>query len=331
VSRYEEADLRRVATEGVARRRSKVSAESLVRPAADVESFAQLWDGLPSYLAARDLRSLARAIARARAGSRPIVWMLGAHTIKVGLGPILLCLVRERLATLLAVNGAFAIHDLELALWGHTSEEVEAGLHQGRFGMARETAAVLNAAAAEGARRGEGLGEAIGRALVERRSEWRAESVLGGCYEAGVPVTVHVAIGTDIVHQHPDFSGAATGEGSACDFRILAGHLKGMAGAVVVNVGSAVILPEVFLKAFSVAANLGARSEGLVTATLDFVRQYRPLRNVVERPPGPEGAGYYIVGHHEIMLPLLFQGIRLECQRLGDGTAGLARQVGGSS
>ena len=166
MSRYEEADLRRVATEGVARRRSKVSAESLVRPAADVESFAQLWDGLPSYLAARDLRSLARAIARARAGSRPIVWMLGAHTIKVGLGPILLCLVRERLATLLAVNGAFAIHDLELALWGHTSEEVEAGLHQGRFGMARETAAVLNAAAGF-VITGKAADLAAGRALAE--------------------------------------------------------------------------------------------------------------------------------------------------------------------
>lgn len=328
MSRYEEADLRRIATEGVAARRSKVSAESLARVADDPGSFAQLWDGLPPYLASRDLHALARAVAGARANGRPVVWMLGAHTIKVGLGPILLSLVREKLATLLAVNGAFAIHDLELALWGRTSEEVEAGLHEGRFGMARETAAVLNAAAVEGARREEGLGEAIGRALAERRPEWRAESVLGACFEAGVPVTVHVAIGTDIVHQHPDFSGAATGECSARDFRILAGHLREMAGAVVVNVGSAVILPEVFLKAFSVAANLGARSEGLVTATLDFVRHYRPLRNVVQRPPGPKGAGYYIVGHHEIMLPLLYQGIRLESLRLAEGTAGPGRPGG---
>lgn len=320
MSRYEEADLRRLATEAVAGRHSKVSAASLARPAADPGSFAQLWDGLPPHLAAEDLRALARAIAGAKVRGRPIVWMCGAHVIKVGLGPILLSLVREGWATLLAVNGAFAIHDLELALWGWTSEEVEAGLRQGRFGMVRETAAVLNAAASEGARRGEGLGEAIGRALAERRSEWHAESVLGAGFEAGIPMTVHVAIGTDIVHQHPDFSGAATGECSARDFRILAGHLKEMAGAVVVNVGSAVVLPEVFLKAFSVAANLGARSEGLVTATLDFVKHYRPLRNVVQRPPGPDGAGYFIVGHHEIMLPLLYQGIRLESLRLEEGT-----------
>lgn len=317
MSRYEEADLERLRTEPVAERASKVSAESLARPAADPGSFAQLWDGLPPYLAAEDLRALARAVVRARAGRRPVVWMLGAHSIKVGLSPILLSLVREDLATLLAVNGAFAIHDAELALWGRTSEEVDAGLHAGRFGMARETAEVLNGAAVEGVRRGEGLGEAIGRSLAERRSDWRTESVLGACYEAGIPVTVHVAIGTDIVHQHPGFSGAATGECSARDFRILAGHLREMAGAVVVNVGSAVILPEVFLKAFSVAANLGASSEGLVTAALDFVRHYRPLRNVVQRPPGPQGSGYYLVGHHEILLPLLHQGIRLERERRG--------------
>jgi len=320
MSRYEEADLAKVRRIGVTERASKVRAEELARPAAEVASFAQFWDGLPPHLGARDLRALAQAVVRARAKGRPVIWMFGAHAIKVGLSPVLISLVREDLATLLAVNGAFAIHDAELSLWGRTSEEVERELHQGRFGMVRETAEVLNGAAVEGSRRGEGLGEATGRVLAERRASWCAESVLGVCYEAGVPATVHVAIGTDVVHQHPEFSGAAFGETSARDFRILAAHLEEMAGAVAINVGSAVILPEVFLKAFSVAVNLGASAEGLVTASLDFVRQYRPLRNVVQRPPGPGGCGYYLVGHHEILLPLLQQGLRLERQRLtGEG------------
>jgi hypothetical protein len=319
MSRYPEADLRRVRTTPVSERVSKVRAESLARPASDPASFAGLWDGLPPYLAADDLRALARAIVGARARRRPVVWMFGAHVVKVGLSPVVLALAREDLATLIAVNGAFAIHDAELALWGRTSEEVEAGLHAGTFGMARETAEVVNGAAVEGARLGEGLGEAIGRALAARRAAWCTESVLGVCHEAGLPVTVHAAIGTDIVHQHPGFSGAAVGECSARDFRILAAHLSEMAGGVVVNVGSAVILPEVFLKAFSVAVNLGASSEGLVTASLDFVRQYRSQRNVVERPPGPGGRGYSIVGHHEILLPMLHQGLRLERSRLAAG------------
>jgi hypothetical protein len=321
MSRYDEADLTRVRRTRMAERDSRVDAGSLARPAADAGSFEQFWDGLPPQLAADDLRALARAIVAARRGSRPRVWMLGAHAVKVGLSPVLTSLVREGFASLLAVNGAFAIHDAELALWGRTSEDVGAGLHRGRFGMVRETAEFVNAAAREGAERGEGLGEALGRKLAERR----VESVLGTCYAAGVPATVHVAIGTDIVHQHPEFSGAATGETSARDFRILAAHLGGMAGGVVVNVGSAVVLPEVFLKAFSVAANLGASSEGLVTATLDFVRHYRPSRNVVERPTEAGGRGYYIVGHHEILLPLLHQGLALEWRRLSAPGAGQAQ------
>jgi hypothetical protein len=319
MSRYPEADLGKVKRIRMTERASKVRAEELARPAAEVDSFAQFWDGLPPLLGAGDLRALARAVVRARAKGRPVVWMFGAHVIKVGLSPVLISLVHEDLATLLAVNGAFAIHDAELALWGRTSEEVDQELHQGRFGMVQETAEVLNTAAVEGHRSGEGLGEATGRVLAGRRASWRAESVLGVCYQARVPATVHVAIGTDIVHQHPEFSGAAVGETSARDFRILAAHLKEMAGGVVINVGSAVVLPEVFLKAFSVAVNLGASAEGLVTATLDFVRQYRSQQNVVQRPPGPEGHGYYLVGHHEILLPLLQQGLRLERQRLTGG------------
>ncbi len=315
MGRYREASLEHLQRVAIGQRHSRVDAEFLARPAGQVDSFEQFWDGLPPVLAARDLRGLARAVVSARRGGRPVVWMFGAHVIKVGLTPILIRLLREDLATLVAVNGAFAIHDTELALWGVTSEDVAEELAAGRFGMACESTQLLNDCAREASERAEGLGEAIGRRVAGMRASWHAESVLGTCYEIAIPATVHVAIGTDITHQHPEFSGAATGDASARDFRILAAHLQDLAGAVVINVGSAVILPEVFLKAVSVAINLGASNEGLVTATFDFERQYRPARNVVERPVGRGGSGCYIVGHHEILLPLFLQGVLLERQR----------------
>ena len=324
MGRYFEADLARLARTSIHDRPAKVALDRAGRPPGQPDSFAALWDGLPDILAGRDLRRLAAAIVKARQDGRPVVWMFGAHAIKVGLAPLIVRLVREDLATLIAVNGAFAIHDAELALWGATSEEVAEALPQGTFGMTRETAQLMAQATREGAERAEGLGEALGRWLVARKGEWKGESVLGACYERELPVTVHLAIGTDIVHQHPEFSGAASGETSARDFRILAGHLLELKGAVVLNVGSAVILPEVFLKACSVAINLGASREGLVTATLDFAVHYRPMENIVRRPPGPGGAGYYLVGHHELLLPLLFQGLLLERQRLHPGGAGKA-------
>lgn len=315
MSRYREADLTKLRRVAISDRRSKVQREQLAVPAADPESFGRFWDGLPDILAARDLRRLVQAILRARQRGRPVVWMFGAHVVKTGLGPVLIRLLREDLATLFAVNGAFAIHDTELALWGVTSEEVADELASGRFGMTRETTQFLNAAATEAQRRTEGFGEAVGRCALEARTGWHAESVLGTCYELGIPATVHVAIGTDITHQHPEFSGAAVGDASARDFRILAGHLSDLENAVVLNVGSAVLLPEVFLKACAVALNLGASNTGLVTATLDFARQYRPAENVVRRPPGPGGEGLYLIGHHEILMPLLLQALLLERKR----------------
>ena len=313
MGRYAEADLSRVRRIPMDTRQSKVSGQMLARVPEDHRSFAQFWDGLPEVLAARDLRALAREVVRARRDGRPVIWMCGAHVIKVGLSPLLIDLFERSLGTLLAVNGAFAIHDAELALFGHTSEEVARELHEGRFGMVKETAAFLNGAVREAAERTEGFGEAVGRCLQE--VEVVRPSVLGSCYAGGVPVTVHVAIGTDIVHQHPDFDGAAAGDASARDFRIVAAHLREMAGAVVINVGSAVMMPEVFLKAFSVAVNLGASPDGLVTATLDFQKHYRPQQNVVDRPHPGAKQGYYLVGHHEILLPLLIQGILLEQER----------------
>ncbi len=315
MSRYREADLTALRRVGIADRHSKVRREQLAAPPSDPESFEQFWDGLPDVLAARDLRRLVQAILRARQRGRPVVWMFGAHVVKTALGPVLIRLLREDLATLFAVNGAFAIHDTELALWGVTSEDVADELAAGRFGMTRETAQFLNAAAIEAQRLGEGLGESIGRCALSSRASSHADSVLATCYELGVPATVHVAIGTDITHQHPEFSGAAVGDASARDFRILAAHLSDLENAVVLNVGSAVLLPEVFLKACAVALNLGASSAGLVTAALDFAKQYRPMENVVRRPPGPGGEGLYLVGHHEILLPLLLQALLLERKR----------------
>jgi hypothetical protein len=292
----------------------------LAHPPDTPESFSDFWDGLPDVLAARDLRRLAAAIVRARRAGRPVVWMFGAHVVKTGLAPVLVRLLREDFATLFAVNGAFVIHDCELALWGETSEDVGQELRHGRFGMVRETTEFVNGAAREAAEREEGFGEAAGRLLLAREREWRTESVLGRCYDLGIPATVHVAVGTDIAHQHPEFSGAAAGEASARDFRILAGHLRDLEGAVVINVGSAVILPEVFLKACSVAINLGASSAKLFTATLDFEKHYRPMENVVRRPLGDGGEGCYLVGHHEIMIPLLLQGLLLARTRAVAGT-----------
>ncbi len=316
MGRHPEIDVGKIRRISMSTRQSKVTPGMFVKLPTRPASFADFWDGLPQVLAGRDLRSLARAIAEARRQGRPVIWMMGAHVVKVGLGPLLIDLMERDLLTLLAVNGAFAIHDAELALWGHTSEEVADELHQGRFGMVRETSEVINGAAQEAADEELGLGEAIGRTLETRRSDGAGQSILGACYERKLPATVHVAIGTDIVHQHPEFSGAATGEASARDFRVFAAHLMEMAGAVVVNVGSAVLMPEVFLKAYSMARNQGASPEGLVTATLDVQRHYRPLNNVVQRPHPGERQGHYIVGHHEIMLPLLYQGILLEQDRL---------------
>jgi hypothetical protein len=326
MSRHPEADLSRLRRTTIAARASQVDAERLGRPAGDPRAFAELWDGMPRLLAAEELRRLVRAILAARAAGRPVVWMFGAHVIKVGLGPLLIRLLRERWVTLLAVHGAFAIHDAELALWGATSEDVAAELPAGRFGMARETAELLAEAAGEACRREEGFGEALGRLILVRREAWQAESVLGTAAELGVPATIHVALGTDIVHQHPEFSGAETGEASARDFRILAAHLAELEGAVVVNVGSAVILPEVFLKAASVAINLGAKNTRLHTATFDFAKHYRPSQNIVQRPPGAGGRGFYFLGHHEILLPLLHQGLLLEELRAADETARSGKQ-----
>lgn len=317
MNRHEEADLSKVRTISVRGRKSKVGSKTLYLPPEDPGDFAAFWSSLPDVLGAADLRAVVRAILASRGRGRPILAMVGAHVLKVGMGPGLIHMMREGLLTGIAMTGAGAIHDVELGLWGATSEDVAAELHEGRFGMARETAEAVNGAAIDARERHEGFGEALGRRLLSARPASGRVSVLAAARGLGLPATVHVAIGTDIVHQHPGFDGAATGEASARDFRILCGLATQLKGGTVLNLGSAVVLPEVFLKAYSVARNLGGDMTGITTAVFDFQRHYRPMENVVRRPTSGVGKGYYVIGHHEILLPLLIQACMVERRRRG--------------
>jgi deoxyhypusine synthase len=263
-------------------------------------------DGLPDILAARDLQAAAGAIAAALRARRPVILGMGAHPIKVGLGPVIVDLIaRGRLAAV-AMNGACLVHDFELAWGGRTSEDVGPGLDRGEFGMARETGVFLNRATHDGVAAGLGLGRAVGEAIRGARLPFARTSILAAAATAGIPATVHVAIGTDIIHMHPDADGAAIGEGSLRDFRLLAGVVAGLARGVYINLGSAVVLPEVFVKALNLARNVGHRVRDFTTIDMDFNRHYRPAVNVVGRPTAGSGRGIHLTGHHEIMFPLLW-------------------------
>ncbi len=303
--RWPEVDLAGIQAVPIASRGSKVQIADLAPAPDPTRPIGDFLDFLPRQLAAEGLRRLVGAILDAAAGGRPVVAMLGGHVVKVGASSALVALARRGVITAFAMNGAAAIHDFELAMWGKTSETVEETLDAGAFGMAGETAELMNAATAEGERQGIGLGEVLGQSLFALRAPYRDGSLLATGYELGIPVTVHVAIGTDILHQHPSASGRAIGETTFRDFRRLAAALRGLSGGVVLNLGSAVIMPEVFLKALSVVRNLGEPLSALTTANFDFQRHYRPGKNVLERPTRGIGEGIEIIGHHEIMLPLL--------------------------
>ena len=313
-ARAAEADLGLVRTVPIGRRANKVRAEEFAAPppaTAARRSFQAFLQSLPDSLVARDFLRVAGAVASAVRTGRGIVVMLGGHVVKTGLSPLLLDLARRGAITHLAMNGSAAIHDYEMARFGGTSEDVAAGLRDGTFGMAEETGRALNEAFVAGMADGIGMGEAVGRAL-EREAARDALahpelSLLLGARRLGVPVTVHAAIGAEIIHQHPAASGAAIGDTSHRDFRRLAASLPSLDdGGVVLNVGSAVIMPEVFLKALTIARNLGdGRPRNFVACDLDMLRHYRPRMNVVKRPTLDSGEGYEITGHHEIMVPLL--------------------------
>ncbi len=302
-------DRSRVRTIPARRRPSKVQLRSEARPHQPGAPFTAFLDGLPDLLGARDLRDAITAAARARSRGRPVLWGFGAHVIKVGLAPIVVDLLQRGFVSGILMNGAGCVHDLELAMMGATSEDVGPGLDDGSFGMARETAERLNAAIGRGAADGIGMGAAIGREILQGRYPHKARSILATAARLEVPVTVHAAIGTDIHHMHASADGAALGATSYRDFETLTGLVAMLEGGVYFNVGSAVILPEVFLKAVALARNLGHRVQRFTTVNLDFIRQYRPIVNVVERPTRTGGRGISLVGQHEILLPLLAAGL----------------------
>ena len=316
MTEYREADFSRLRTVPIAQRRNKVDPTLLAHPPGADTSFSAFWRSLPDILAARDLRAVAEDVARA-SGRRAVVVMLGGHVIKVGLGPLLVTLLERGVVTHVAMNGSAAIHDFELAAYGGTSEDVAAGLGDGTFGMAEETGHDMNAALAAGAAEEWGAGEALARALCRRTDlPGRAASVLVACAERHVPVTVHAALGAEIIHQHPAADGAAIGDTSHRDFRRLAASLPGLDnGGVVLNLGSAVIMPEVFLKALTIARNLDPpKPRNFTTCDMDMLRHYRPRVNVVIRPTSAGGNGYEITGHHEIMVPLLAWAVVTELE-----------------
>jgi len=315
---YREADLGRVRTVPVASRPNKLDPTLLASPPGDDRSFAAFLDSLPDVLAARDLRAVIAGVAGARRAGRAVVLLVGGHVIKVGLGPLLVDWLRRGVIGHLALNGAAAIHDFELAAFGGTSEDVESGLADGTFGMAEETGAEMNAAVAAADRAGQGMGEGLARALAGRAGLPGGEaSVLLAALRHDVPITVHAALGAEIIHQHPSADGAALGGTSLRDFRRLAGSLPALhQGGAVLNLGSAVVLPEVFLKALTVARNLEAgRPTHFLAADFDMQRHYRPRLNVVQRPTRAGGQGYLLTGHHELLLPLLFWGVARELDR----------------
>lgn len=302
---YEEFDLSDVRTYPLASRPSKARVEDFARPCLPGASVADLTAGLPDVLAAADFKAVVAAMAAAARAQRGLVWGLGAHVLKVGLGPVIVDLMERGLVSALATNGAAVIHDFEIAWAGATSEDVDAALGPGRFGVADETGRLLNAAINEGVASGMGLGQAVVAWLARERPRFAAQSVLAAAARLGVPVTVHVAIGTDVIHMHPAASGEALGAGSLRDFRYFVSNVARLAQGVYLNCGSAVVLPEVFLKAVALVRNRGLSLDGLTTVNLDFIRAYRPQTNVVQRPTAGVGRGYALVGHHELMIPWL--------------------------
>jgi len=302
---YEEFDLSAIATYPLASRKSKARVEHFAKPYEAGSGMRSWLSSLPAILAAADFCAVVDAIVRARQGGDGIVWGLGAHVIKTGLAPVVIDLMERGFVSAIALNGAGVIHDFEVALSGATSEDVDETLGPGRFGMAEETGRGLNDVIIAGVQAGRGIGEAVAQHLAGTRPRFADKSVLASAGRIGVPVTVHVAIGTDIVHMHPAASGAAIGEGSLRDFRYLVASVARLERGVYLNCGSAVVLPEVFLKAVALARNRGIPLADLTTVNLDFIRGYRPLTNVVTRPVAGSGRGYSLIGHHEIMLPLL--------------------------
>jgi len=305
---YEEFDISGVQTYPLRSRKSKARIENFGRPVESTATLGAFVDSLPDVLAAADFKAVVRAIVDARRADG-VLWGIGAHVIKTGLGPVLIDLMQRGFVSAIATNGAAVIHDFEIALAGSTSEDVDESLGPGRFGMADETGRLLNGAITDGVAKKLGIGQAVGEFLATKSPQFARASVLAEATRLGIPVTVHVAIGTDIIHMHPAASGSALGEGSLRDFRYFVSNVARLEHGVYLNCGSSVVLPEVFLKAVALARNRGLALSQLSTVNLDFIRSYRAQTNVVARPTAGTGRGYSIIGHHEIMIPLLAAAI----------------------
>jgi hypothetical protein len=307
---YEEFDLSGVRTYPLASRTSKARAEDFAKPFQRGGSFSSWFDSLPAILGAKDLHRVVQAIGRAHMRGAGIVWGIGAHVIKTGVSPVLIDLMTRGYVSALAMNGAGVIHDFEIALSGATSEDVDEALGPGRFGMAEETGTQLNQILSAASAGKQGIGQAVGAHLSQLKPPHADRSLAVAAHRLGIPLTVHVAVGTDIIHMHPKASGAAIGDASLRDFRYFTSCVARLTGGVYLNCGSAVVLPEVFLKAVALVRNQGIALEGLTTVDIDFVRMYRPQTNVVSRPiAGTNGVGISLVGHHEILIPLIAAGL----------------------
>jgi len=307
--KYTPIDLTGVKTYPLAGRKSKVSSGDFAKTWRKGSSFRDFLANLPDILAGEQLKSVISAIVKAYQNERTVVFGMGAHVIKVGLNPVVIDLMERGVITAVAMNGAGIVHDLELALVGHTSEDVAAAIGDGSFGMARETCVLVAEALASADKKMMGLGEAVGRVILEKKLPMADQSILGAGARLGLPVTVHVAIGTDIIHMHPEFDAAKAGAATHRDFRLFAAVVADLEKGVYLNVGSAVILPEIFLKAATLARNLGHNLSDFTTVNLDFIKHYRPLTNVINRPTAKGGRGINLVGHHEILLPLIAAGV----------------------
>ena len=303
-------NLDKLKTYPISKRKCKVRREDFAKPPLKSVSFSDFYDSLPNILAASNFKSIVEAIVSAYKKKKPVIFMMGAHVIKCGLNPVIIELMKKKVITAICLNGAGAIHDFEIALIGRTSEEVPDALEDGSFGMAKETALYINGALEEAVEKDIGAGQAIAEVINDEKLTFKNQSLLYNALKEGVLATVHIAIGTDIIHQHPSFDAGAAGEASLKDFHSLIGEIASLGdGGVVLNIGSSVILPEVFLKAINVARNLGYKVKDFTACNFDMMQSYRPYQNVVTRPVKSGGKGYSIIGHHEIMLALLGQAV----------------------
>ena len=303
--KFRQLDVTKIRTYSVKDRLSKVSVDASAATHVKGGSFADFIKALPGFLAAEDLKAVSRAVVAARKNERPVILGMGAHPIKVGLSSLIIDLMQKDVITAFASNGASIIHDFEMSFMGQTSEDVARELCTGTFGMGKETGQMVNRAIKEGVAKGLGIGRSMGQFIDSSGFPNKDGSIFREAFRLDIPATVHVAIGSDIIHMHPEADGAAIGEGSLRDFRFLSSVVADLEGGVFINLGSAVVLPEVFLKALTVARNLGNKVEDFTTVNMDFIQHYRPRENVLKRPTMMQGRCYALTGHHEIMFPLL--------------------------